>query len=573
MNAHQRIRDLGLLLRTVRHLRPPQVLHRIRLRGQKTLMHSAPALTAFVLKGEVPITAGWPDGFRSLDARLGEGSPDATTNAEGMFDFVGERHGVSDDWEPGQASQLWRYHLHYMEWAWAFAAHAERQWARDAFLRLWQAWRRGTVVGRWDAWSPYVVSLRAWTLCGLFEPLVAREPHEDAYVEDVAFHANFIRANLEHDVGGNHLVKNLKGLIGTSVFLGDGARERLALRKLYREVAIQVLDDGGHFERSPSYHCQVLADLIDVRGLLRAAGRPGLGFLDDAIERMQRWLGAMLLPDGDVPLFNDGTSVGQDRLAMLEPTTTGPVPLVVLGESGYVVMRPSPRVHVVADVGPPCPPELPAHAQADCLSFVMSVDGQRFIVDTGTSTYRPGPIRDHERSTRAHNTVEVAGLNQTEVWGAFRAARRAMPYLEEATSREGVITVSASHDGYQRLPGRPRHRRTWRSTEDALKIEDELIGTRWYPASSRFHLAPGIVPTWWGGTASIKVLDCLFEFEGCNLKIFAPNSWDTEYGEHAWSATSFGARTPIAVIAQHASNALPVRFSVTIRWPAEGSHV
>ena len=89
----------------------------------------------------------------------------------------------------------------------------------------------------------------------------------------------------------------------------------------------------------------------------------------------------------------------------------------MLQPSGYVVMRPGPRLHLVADVGPPCPPELPAHAHADCLSFELAVDGQRTVVDTGTSTYAPGERRQYERSTRAHNTVEVDGADQSEVWG------------------------------------------------------------------------------------------------------------------------------------------------------------
>ena len=32
---------------------------------------------------------------------------------------------------------------------------------------------------------------------------------------------------------------------------------------LTAQLAMQVLPDGGHYERAPAYHCQVLADLID----------------------------------------------------------------------------------------------------------------------------------------------------------------------------------------------------------------------------------------------------------------------------------------------------------------------
>ena len=100
------------------------------------------------------------------------------------------------------------------------------------------------------------------------------------------------------------------------------------------------------------------------------------------------------------------------------------------------------------------------------------MDGERFIVDSGTSTYEPGVQRQHERSTAAHNTVSVDGTDQTEVWGTFRAARMARATLERAEDDGRTITVSGSHDGYRRLPGEPVHRRTWMVAADQVEITD-----------------------------------------------------------------------------------------------------
>ena len=50
--------------------------------------------------------------------------------------------------------------------------------------------------------------------------------------------------------------------------------------------------------------------------------------------------------------------------------------------------------------------------------------------------------------------------DQTEVWGAFRAGRRARATLEHARDADGTVMVTASHDGYRHLPGAPVHRRT-----------------------------------------------------------------------------------------------------------------
>jgi len=506
------------------------------------------------LRRRLPTHPGWPADFAPLDARLASGCSNAEANADGRFNFLNQEHqlGRPADWEQREAGQLWRYHLHYFEWAWSFADHPDRSWASTEFRRLWRSWHHGTTFGRWDAWSPYVVSLRAWSLCGLFQPLVAGTEDEADFVADLALHAGFVRANLELDVGGNHLVKNLKALVGLGVFLDDNALVEAGTRHIGRQLEVQVLSDGGHYERSPSYHCQVLGDLIDVADLLSATGRPEPAGLRPAIETMRGWLGAMLMPDGEVPLFNDCTAVGSDRLRLLRPTTHEPTRLLVLQPSGYVVMDDGRGLHLVADVGPPCPPELPAHAQADCLSFVLSVDREPVIVDTGTSTYQAGPRRDFERSTRAHNTVEVDGENQTEVWSAFRAGRRANPRLEHAARDAEDVLVTASHDGYERLRGRPRHRRSWRLTPRTLEITDDVVGAGHHDVRASLFLAPHTACEA-AAEAEIRVGPAHVAFEG--------GAVDTEESE---VASAFGRLEATQCLAVTASGPLPRRFVTTI---------
>jgi len=486
---------VALFLRTVTHLKPAQVVHRVRLRGQRAVIGRFPDRAERLLARAVGSTVGWPD-VTTVDGSLAEGFPSPEANAAGEFRFLEESRflGTPRDWQQPGALPLWRYHLHYFEWAWAMAAHPDRAWARHAFAELWQSWRRSSTLGRGDAWHPYTASLRAWALCGVHEALVASSDLDDAFVHELAVHAGFLRANVEFDVGGNHLVKNLKALVGLGVFLGDGDLLAFGRDHLARQLAVQVLPDGGHYERSPSYHCQVLADLLDVRDLLRAAAVQEVPGLTTAVARMRAWLGAMLLPDGDVPLFNDCTLVGTHRIARLEPTPSKPDRVISLLPSGYVVLRPSERIHLVADVGIPSPPELPAHAHADCLSFELAVDGQRVIVDSGTSTYQ-GERRAYERSTAAHNTVEVDGTDQTEVWGTFRAARMARPTMEALTEDADVIELRASHDGYRRLAGSPRHVRTWRCTPTSIAIADEVRGAGLHRARAYLHFAPSIEPT------------------------------------------------------------------------------
>ncbi len=546
-----------LLARTVRHLRPAQIAHRGRLRAQKAVLARFPGALAKRLRRPLPLRPGWPQGFLPLDGRLATGCPDAEANAKGRFRFLSEERdlGLPADWGQAAATQLWRYHLHYFEWAWSFVDHPNRAWASAQLRRLWRSWREATTFGRWDAWSPYVASLRAWALCGVFGPLVGGTDDEADYLADLALHAGFVRANLELDVGGNHLVKNLKALVGLGVFLNDEALVRAGTDRLRGQLTVQVLADGGHFERSPSYHCQVLGDLLDVRDLLADAGRPPVEGIDEAVSSMRTWLGAMLMPDGDVPLFNDCTLVGRRRLELLEPAPPPDQALTVLAPSGYAVVRPEARLHLVADVGPPCPPELPAHAHADCLSFELAVDGRRVIVDTGTSTYTAGPRRDYERSTAAHNTVEVDGHDQTEVWGAFRAGRRATPCLERAEEHDGSVVVQASHDGYQHLPGHPRHRRTWTASPGRIQIADEVTGGGHHAVKASLFLAPDVTAQPVGET-EVRVGPVRVAFGGGEV-----SNQTTEV------ASAFGRLERTHCLTVISSGALPLRLVTTVSRP------
>jgi uncharacterized heparinase superfamily protein len=164
--------------------------------------------------------------------------------------------------------------------------------------------------------------------------------------------------------------------------------------------------------------------------------------------------------------------------------------VTVLAASGYVVVRPDGRTQLVLDAGDPCPDDLPGHAHADCLSFELWIDQERWVVDTGTSTYESGPRRAYERSTAAHNTVEIDGADQTEVWGIFRAARRARGTLELIATSGSMVEVVASHDGYRRLPGSPVHRRRWRISPGQVEITDTISGTGRHQVVSRLHVAP-----------------------------------------------------------------------------------
>jgi uncharacterized heparinase superfamily protein len=543
--------DLAVLGRTVVQLRPTQLAHRVRLRTQQAGLRRYPEAGRLIMPGPDPAAAvGWPDAARPVDARTPGCWPGLAELRTGKITLLGLTRELG--WEHSDAPRLWRFHLHYWDWAWGLATDQDRLAARALFARLWRAWQESAEFGRGDAWHPYPAALRAWSWCGLHRTLVVGSDIEPDFLAGLAAHAGFLRHHLEYDVGGNHLIKGLKALAGLAVFFADERLLQLAVRRFTSQLARQVLPDGGHYERAPAYHCQVLADLVDVTDLLRAAGRTPAGEMTSAIVRMRRWLGAVLTPDGRVPLLNDGYPVDRELIAALRPGPIPDSPLLVLPATG-LVRAVAGGWHLLADVGLPCPPSLPAHAHADTFGSLVHVDKVPLLVDTGTSTYEGGPVRRHERSTAAHSTLQVDGADSTEVWGVFRAGRRArVSGLTVHTGPSG-ITCEATHDGFRCLPGRPLHHRRWSLTSNELQVEDLVTGRGRHEIVIRWQLAVGTVARAADGVALVTSPVGTFSV---TIMATAPLLLTADARP---VAAGFGATTDAPVLTCRINAALPVR--------------
>ncbi|MDP2821858.1 MAG: alginate lyase family protein [Sulfuritalea sp.] len=299
---------------------------------------------------------------------------------------------------------------------------------------------------------------------------------------------------------------NAKALVFAGAFFAGAeadAWRAKGLAILRREHAEQVLDDGGHFERSPMYHAIILEDLLDLiqlalRWPATVDAAAVAGWRRQAA-RMLAWLETMTHPDGSIALFNDAAQDIAPHLAALsayalalgiDAPVPATAPLVALPDSGYVRVEKGEAV-LLADVGEIGPDYLPGHAHADTLSFELSVFGQRVVVNSGTSEYGLGAERLRQRGTAAHSTVQIDGADSSEVWSGFRVARRARPVGFAASEDADATVVSCAHDGYRRLPGRPLHRRAWRMTTKSLRAVDTIEGD-FREAVARFHLHPAV---------------------------------------------------------------------------------
>ena len=474
--------------RTVRHLRPRQIAGQVLRRLQRV---GAGAMRGRVREPSPPIA--WPARV-TFPVPVSDRANDRAAVLSGALTFHNrsEPLGFPPDWNRTDLPLPWCYRLHAHEFLWLLPFERAREAAWDWIVCHPRA--PGQI-----GWEPYPTSIRIVAWCTYF---FGR--HRSRTAADRAFgtvlwrsvheQAQHLLRNLEWHLLGNHLLENAVALaVAGSCF--DDAAARAWFRKgvalLGRELPEQILADGGHMERSPMYQCRVLYALLVLRATgvaeLRALVAPRLASVVAA-------LAALTHPDGGIALLNDsalGVCPDPGRLAQAAGFGPAGKGVFALADSGYYGARTRTGHYVVCDAGPVGPDYQPGHGHADLLSFELSLRGARVVVDSGVSTYEEGPMRAYCRSTRAHNTVEIEGRDQIELWGAFRVGRRCRPRDVTWKPLDGAFELSARHEGYRVLPGKPTHARTFRwRDEGQLEVRDRIESSRPVRSVARLHFHP-----------------------------------------------------------------------------------
>jgi len=367
---------------------------------------------------------------------------------------------------PDAGTRLGRFHRQYAD----DVLEAARQADATEASRLLTTWIDAHPPHNGDSWHPYPLSTRVgnWIAAVTLLPQLAT----DEVSRSAWRQLRRLELNVEHDVLGNHLIRNARALVLGGVAFGVPELARKGIDLLRSELDEQVLPDGGHYERSPSYHLVVLRDLLEIQAASPHA------WLGDTIERMRGFAAALRRPDGAPALFNDGT-VDAPRLDLPE----APDGVATFEQSGFVVVRDGP-LWLAVRCGRPAPEFLPPHAHADALSLQLWWEGRPLLVDPGTSTYEPGAVRVAERSTRSHSTVTLDGRDQFRLWGAFRSGP--LPEVRLRYVRPGAIEASVV------LPGGARHVRRveWDAAAGEVLVLDSLEGKGTHEIASRLCWAP-----------------------------------------------------------------------------------
>ncbi len=405
------------------------------------------------------------------------------------------------DWNDESHSKLWVYNLHYFEDLLAENASSKHDF-HIAFLNKWAAENH---LGLGNGWESYPISLRVPNILKAWQ---AGLPLQEQHFKSIYAQASFLSNYLEKHLLGNHYFVNLKALFFAGVIFNNTRWLKLAVKGLMSEIPEQTLEDGANFELTPMYHSLILVDMLDMYNLCRAYPNQTPKELTHIIEvYIPKMLNFMLLVshnDQGVSFFNDsvdGIAPNQARINAYAQALGFTLPELDIqqvnaidsGPSGYMVATHSGN-KLIFDAGNVGPDYIPGHAHADTLAYELSIGSERVFVNTGISKYGLGEQRLKERKTLSHNTVEVDGLDSSQVWSGFRVGKRAR--ITEASSQVlgDKVELKASHNGYYKIYGGPHHQRTVLLGESSLQIKDELDGV-FSQAVARFYLHPDLVVT------------------------------------------------------------------------------
>lgn len=613
---------LGQYLRSARYYHPSQIAARFRLGISSSLVRKSPWLTRRRYSVSANVGRNADASFLAAAATVGDDELAATKEnaqrlAQGIFRLINEELplGFPVPWQPSQTGRLWRYNLHYFDYALDLAMLVK--WRNDeqaagVLARLFRDWIEANPIGHGVGWHSYPIARRIVNWIQAFSlaspsAIFKDEASEAKWLTSLYQQARFLEDHLEYDCLGNHLLANGKALVFAGLFFGGKAGSRwfnIGQRILWNGLQDQLLEDGGHQERSPMYHSIVLQDYLEVVLALQLNGRELPDWVRTRLISMGDLLSGVRHPDGEIPLFGDSAFgiahnpgdilAAAERLLDAPGRWPGTKPGLYCAliaphpnqhenasvhtqemrnswpATGYFVLPgEGPGDRLIVDAQPMGPDHLPAHGHCSLFSYELSIRGERLIVDSGVETYERGAWRTFWRSTRAHNTVVVDGAEQFEIWAAFRVGDRTQLLECAFLQQPSASLFVGAHSGFVGQKTPTTHRRFMASLAGGLwLVLDEINGNGNHAIESLVHLSPNASCQVGEANTHVTMGSLELRFHPYRDKAGSPSTTSCIRGQldpiQGWYAPEFGKRLPNSVLSFSSNTTLPARIGYLI---------
>ena len=418
------------------------------------------------------------------------------------FIFLNEKKDLSYpiNWNSSKWKRLWQFNLHYFDWLRKDLDEYLISKRKNLFLLnskiLIENWILSNPIGKGDGWHSYTISLRLRNWIWLLK--VIPELENKKILESIWIQFLWLNNHKEYCYEGNHLIENITSLIISSLQFSSSFSDKIfknSLKELESQLNKQILQDGGHEERSAYYHFLLLDRLIETACVINSINNQRPKFLVKKLELMLSWAELVILKNNKLPIFNDSPQdiikspdeiirfaksylfkkdfgcKGLRRLLIKKSihtntklsTNSKNIKKVIsdLPQTGWTIIRPNNNDEFCFKNGTPCPKHLPPHVHSDLCSFTISSNGESILSNCGTSEYENTKIRLFERSAMAHNIFQLGLINKDistnvkwiepiEVWGSFRAGKKANVLNRKIfyETNKNIICI-AGHNGFK----------------------------------------------------------------------------------------------------------------------------
>ncbi len=469
-------------------------------------------------------------------------------------------------------------------------------------------------------------SIRVFACCfalfGLLDAAATTAERVTLLVEMLAAHGDRIEGNIGYAISqkNNHAITEALALWTLGLlfpFFRSAARWQILGRKvLEQEAGRQIYDDGAYVQHSMNYHRLMLQSFVWAIRLGELNGQPLSATLRERFAKAAQFLYQLTDEEsGRAPNYgsNDGavlfrldscgfedyrptlglahwiaergrvftSGAWEEPLlwmagtqALAAPTNAPPRADLAAQSGGYYTLRGKETWAMIR-----CCEYRDRPAQADMLHLDLWWRGENIVADPGTYSYNSAPPWNNGlAATRAHNTVEIDGLDQMErgprfTWFHWNRGRVIRHWMDETGRVKGF---EGEHDGYWRRLG-VSHRRSLILFDDCvLIVTDEVKGEGIHDLASQwlFPKAEIAEPL----DNSFRILSQPHEFL---LKVFtfgsagdktSPcvkpiiSSLDSSYG---WLSKRYLHKESVAALLRRERVRLPVRWQTVISFDRE----
>jgi hypothetical protein len=419
------------------------------------------------------------------------------------FNFLGIFHDFKDNihWFNNNQNDLWNFNLNYFEYLSDLYSKYEECGNGDFIKKaehLILHWVNCSNKYNRIMWSPYTTSLRLINWISFYSKLlkigyIKSIPPD--IINSIKKQLSYLRLNLEYDVNGNHLFENYKAILLSDYFLNNKINLNKNVKKLNYELSRQILFDGCHFEKSISYHIVVLNGILDILSLIDLPLN-SLNSLRYYANEMYRFYKNISYNNLEYPLLSDSNYSITKKINFelinekyKKISTDTYIPLIKLKKHSNYYVYLNNQLRLTMDLGDLGSNYLLAHSHNDIFNFELLVNNKKFIIDTGVYDYQDSPERQYSRSTKAHNTIQIDNLEQSDIWRIFRNGYR--PTMVDSNHKK--------HEHYENFQGIYKykniynHKRSFKiTTKNTICVIDQIYSKKNLPKKLYLHFDPEV---------------------------------------------------------------------------------